>query len=192
MTYKPSHSAKGLAGIVGAATATLLLTWTPMFESGRKVDVTIAADGAATVRHVSGRQYLHAYLDMVGVATACDGLTSVNGRKVRLGDQFTEAQCAALLERELIVHARGVMACTPGLALTIPRRDYARFAAVSLAYNIGVPRYCGSTAARMFNAGRVRQACDAITLWNKAGGRVVSGLVKRRAAERDMCMKDAA
>lgn len=180
-----------LAAVVGIITAGLLLTHTPKEESGRTVKVEVAPDGAAKVQHVSGKQYLRAYLDMVGVATACDGITRFGERKIRMGDSFTEAQCAVMLEQALIVHAEGVMKCTPGLALTIPRRHHARFAAVSLAYNIGVPRYCASTARRRFNEGRVLAGCDAITLWNKAGGRVVQGLVNRRARERAVCIKDA-
>jgi lysozyme len=181
----------GLAAIVGLATAQMLLTSIPSDESGRKVRVEIDKAGVAKVHHVSGRQYLRAYLDMVGVATACDGLTSYKGRKIRIGDQFTEDQCAVMLEEELVVHAKGVMQCTPGLALTIPRRDHARFAAVSLAYNVGVGAYCGSTARVRFNAGQIGAACEAITWWNKAGGKVVNGLVARRKRERAECVKDA-
>lgn len=181
----------GLAGVVGIATAQLLLTNVPSEESGRKVRVDIAQDGTAKVHHISGRQYLRAYLDMVGVATACDGLTSYRGRKIRIGDQFSEDQCTAMLEEELIGHAKGVMQCTPGLALTIPGRDHARFAAVSGAYNYGVALYCRSTARARFNAGQIGAACEALTWFNKAGGRVVPGLVKRRAREHAVCVKDA-
>jgi lysozyme len=180
-----------LAAVVGLVTAALLLTHTPTEESGRTVKVEVAQDGAAKVTHVSGRQYLTAYLDIVGVATACDGITRYGSIKVKKGDRFTEAQCATMLEQELAVHAQGVMQCTPGLSTSIPGRDRARFAAVSLAYNIGVKAYCGSTARRRFNEGRIGEACAAMTLWNKAGGKVVSGLVKRRERERKICALDA-
>lgn len=184
-----------LVSIVGFVTAGLLLSHTPQEESGRKVDVKIATDGAATVRHISGKQYLRAYLDIVGVATACDGLTSYRGRKIRITDQFTEQQCAVMLEEALIDHANGVMQCTPGLALTYAGRDRARFAAVSLAYNVGVPNYCDSTARRLFNAGQIGPACNAILSWNKItknGKKVVSnGLAARRERERAICAKDA-
>lgn len=181
----------GLTAIVGAVTAALLLTNISAEESGRRVKVEIAADGSAKVQHISGRQYLKAYLDIVGVPTACDGLTSYRGRKVRITDQFTEQQCAEMLEEELIVHAKGVMQCTPGLALTIPGRDRARFSAVSLAYNVGVPRYCTSTTRRLFNEGRILPACDALLMWNRAGGKVVRGLAARRSRERAVCVQDA-
>lgn len=181
----------GLAAVVGLVTAQLLLVHTPKEESGRTVRVEISQDGTANVHHVSGKQYLRAYLDMVGVPTACDGLTSYRGRKIKMGDQFTEAQCTVMLEEELVTHAKGVMQCTPGLALTIPRRDHARFAAVSGAYNYGVPTYCRSTARARFNAGQIGAACEALTWYNKAGGKVVPGLVARRKRERAECVKDA-
>ncbi|HQS95100.1 glycoside hydrolase family protein [Novosphingobium sp. 17-62-19] len=198
-----------LASVVGLATALLLLREVPLEESGRKVDVQIAPDGTAKVRHVSGKQYLRAYLDAVGVATACDGLTSVNGRRVTMKDRFTEAQCAAMLEAELVRHAVEVMKCTPGLSLSIPGRDNARGMSISLAYNIGPPRWCGSTAARHMNAGRVRAACDAFLPWNKGTfarpqpGKActrkrdgkwlcpITGLTARRQRERAQCLKDA-
>lgn len=184
-----------LAAIVGLATTALLLTHTPKEESGRTVRVEVAQDGTARVHHVSGRQYLRAYLDIVGVATACDGITRYGSQKVRIIDSFTEAQCAVMLEQELIVHAQGVMQCTPGLALTIPGRDRARFAAVSLTYNVGVTNYCSSTARRLFNAGQIGPACTAMLAWNKvtiSGKKVVSnGLANRRERERAICTKDA-
>lgn len=179
-----------LAAVVGLVTAGLLLTAVPAEESGRRVDVTIAQDGAATVRHVSGPQYVKAYLDIAGIPTACDGIT----KGVKLGETYSEARCAALLEAELVEHARGVMACTPGLALSTGR-DWPRFAAVSLAYNIGVRGYCGSTAARRFNAGDVRGACNAFLPWDKARVRgvlrPVAGLTARRKREATACLKGA-
>lgn len=172
---------KTLAGIIGSiAGAVILFTVTPEFESGRKVEATVAADGIATVRHISGPQYLRAYLDIVKVPTACDGIT--NG--VRMGQTYTPAQCTALLEHELIVHAEGVIACVPALY----GRGQQAAAAVSLAYNIGVGGFCRSTAARHFRAGRWREGCNAFLMWNRAGGKVVRGLTLRRQRERDICV----
>jgi lysozyme len=88
--------------------------------------------------------------------------------------------------------AQHVMACTPGLALTIPNRDNVRGAAVSLAYNVGWPTYCRSTMRRQINAGQIAASCTSLTWFNKAGGRVVAGLVNRRSREKALCLKDAA
>jgi lysozyme len=177
-----------LAAIVGIAAATALFTLTPEEESGRKVDVTIAEDGTATIRHVAGKQYLRAYLDIAGVATACDGITP----GVRMGQSYTEAQCTAMLEQQLVIHATGVMRCTP--AFDRARHPNQIVAATLLAYNIGVGGYCGSTVARRFNTGNFRGACDAFLMWNKArvNGvlRPVAGLTRRRERERAICLRE--
>lgn len=172
---------RNLAAVVGASAAALLLMIIPQEESGRTVKATVAPDGTASVEHVRGRQYLKAYLDSVGVATICDGIT----KGVRLGQTRTEAECAALLEEDLVRHASGVMACTPNLA----GHPYQTAAAVSLAYNIGVGGYCRSSVDRHFDAGRWRQGCDAILMWNRGGGRVIRGLTLRRQRERAICLR---
>ncbi len=92
-------------------------------------------------------------------------------------------------------HSKGVMQCTPGLALAYQGRDRSRFAAVSLAYNVGVANYCTSAARHQFNGGQIGPACNAMLAWNKItvnGKKVVSnGLAARRERERAVCAKDA-
>jgi lysozyme len=177
-----------LAALVGTVSTVGLFTLVPNMESGRKVAVAIASDGTATVTNISGPQYLTGYLDLVKVPTICDGLT---GPDIKAGMHFTSAQCTARLQDALVIHARGVMACTSGLALGVPRRDNVRIASVSLAYNVGVSAYCRSSVPAKINAGQIRAACDALLSFNRAGGRVVSGLTARRQRERAICLKDA-
>jgi lysozyme len=55
---------------------------------------------------------------------------------------------------------------------------------VSLAYNIGPGAFARSTALRRFNEGDIQGAADAMLMWNKAGGKVLRGLQRRRDAER--------
>lgn len=189
---QPSRLRKGtLAALVGLGTAGLLLHDVPLEESGRKVEVGFEVDGTARVRHVAGPQYLQAYLDIAGIPTACDGLT----KGVRLGQTYTPDQCGQMLETALVEHAAGLMRCTPGLALDKPRRANVRFAAISMAYNIGVGAWCGSSARKLVDAGQIRAACDAFLRWDKArvGGvlRPVKGLTARRQRERTACLKDA-
>jgi lysozyme len=178
-------SKKTLAGVVGsAAAAAALFMFVPKEESGRQVAATVNPDQSITVRHVAGRQYLNAYLDIVKVPTACDGIT----KGVRLGMRFTPAQCDAMLEQELIVHAEPIIGCIPALK----GRTNQVVAAVSLSYNIGAVGVCKSSIARLWNAGQWRAGCDRFPLFNKAGGRVIDGLVKRRARERAICVQGLA
>lgn len=155
---------KTLVGVVGAATAALLISVVPQFEG---------------IRHIG-------YRDPIGIPTKCMGDTT----NVVVGQKYSEAECRASLERQLIVHAEPVLKCTPGLK----GRTYQLGAAVSFAYNIGTSAYCGSTTARRFNAGDYRGACKAMNesdsgkaQWVTAGGRVLPGLVERRAKERAIC-----
>ena len=123
-----------------------------------------------------------AYLDVVNVATACRGVT----KGVTIGRTYSAAECERMNETETVKHVQGVLAATPQLAY----HPYQLAAASSLTYNIGIAGYARSTVARRFNAGDWRGACDAFLMWNKAGGRVVPGLTKRREAERELCLKE--
>jgi lysozyme len=172
---------KTLAGVLGsAAAAAALFTLVPEEESGRKVKAVVQTDGSVSIQHVTGKQYLRAYLDVVGVPTACDGIT----RNIRMGQSFTEAQCTKLLERDLIEHAEGAVRCVPGMF----GRANQSIAGVLLTYNIGIGGFCKSSIARLWNAGQWRAGCDRFLLFNRGGGRVLPGLVKRRQRERAICV----
>lgn len=62
--------------------------------------------------------------------------------------------------------------------------DHRVAACTSLAYNIGVGAFGASTVARRTGRREYQAAADAFLLWNKAGGRIMPGLVKRRRHER--------
>jgi lysozyme len=121
------------------------------------------------------------YLDIVNVRTVCYGETKVAMRR------YSDAECKAMLERSVTsTYAAAVFKCSPELAL--PARRYQAAAAISLAYNIGGPKYCRSSSARAFAVGNWRAGCERIAAWNTAGGKVVKGLVNRRRAEVKLCL----
>lgn len=119
------------------------------------------------------------YRDSIGVPTKCMGDTT----DVVLGQTYSEADCLASLNTELLSHAKPILACTPNLK----GRTYQLAAAISLAYNIGVTAYCTSTVATEFNAGQYYNGCEHFGEWNIAGGKVSPGLVTRRASETKLC-----
>lgn len=119
------------------------------------------------------------YLDIVGVPTVCYGETRVPMR------HYTDAECDEMLAKGLADFAGPVLKRNPELR----GRDPQLLAAVSLSYNIGIRAYNGSTVARRFSAGDFKGACDAFLMWNKAGGRVVPGLTRRRVKEREICLR---
>lgn len=143
-----------------------------------------AAIGAATVALVLAWEGLRTkpYYDSVGVLTVCVGET----QNVRPGASYTAEQCKAMLVRRLDVFEAGVNKCLKNPE-AVPSGAYV--ASISLAYNIGVPAFCGSSIRRKLDAGDVRGACDAFRLYNKAGGRYLQGLANRREAERAICLK---
>lgn len=118
------------------------------------------------------------YRDIVGKWTVCTGETRVAMKS------YTLIQCRAFLHTAIRSdYGKGVLACTPQIASAV----YQLGAAISVAYNIGVAAYCGSTMARQFVAGDWYSACRAFALWNKAGGVVVTGLENRRNDEMRAC-----
>lgn len=126
---------------------------------------------------------LEAYRDAAGYWTIGYGFAETNGLdpKPRAGMRITKAEADALLERNLRDYEKAV-----GDAVTAPINENEFGAFVSLCFNIGPPAFRRSTALRRFNAGDKRGAADAILMWNKAGGRVLRGLVRRREAERSL------
>ncbi|UMM63151.1 lysozyme [Aristophania vespae] len=57
-------------------------------------------------------------------------------------------------------------------------------ALISLTYNIGIGNFERSTLLKLLNAGKINQAAEQFSLWNKSQGQVLSGLTRRRHAER--------
>jgi lysozyme len=123
-----------------------------------------------------------AYRDIVGIPTVCFGET----RGVTMGDRYTVEECKAMLGDGLVEFEAGMRKCLTNPD-AIPDKPYVTF--LSLSYNIGIRAFCGSTVARRANAGDIRGACNAIPMWNRAGGRVVQGLVNRRADEKRICLE---
>ncbi|MCO5153400.1 MULTISPECIES: lysozyme [unclassified Shinella] len=142
---------------------------------------------AAAVALIGGWEGLRtvAYRDVVGIPTVCFGET----RGVKMGDRYSVDECKAMLGDGLAEFEQGMRKCLKAPD-QIPAKSYISF--LSLSYNIGTGAFCGSTVARRANAGDVRGACNAIPMWNKAGGRVVQGLVNRRKDEQRICIEGLA
>lgn len=123
-----------------------------------------------------------AYLDPVGIPTACAGHT----QGVRLGQIYSAAECRQLLEADLQIALKAVDRCVPG------QPEAARAAFTSFAFNVGATRFCSSTLAKKARAGDLAGACRELDRWTYAGGRELPGLVRRRAAERQLCEQSLA
>jgi len=128
------------------------------------------------IRRFEGCQ-LRAYQDLVGVWTIGWGETL----GVAPGMVWSQRQADAELERRVAQFLLGVLKRCPALHLAPPPRAAA---CVSLAYNIGLGAFGASSVCRKTLAQELTAAADSFLLWNKAGGRRVAGLARRRAAER--------
>ncbi len=127
-----------------------------------------------------------AYHDPVGVLTVCYGTTG----NVQRGRVYTEQECRALLDRDMLAAIETVERCVPGL----PWQQLAAWS--DAVYNLGSRIVCDtetSTAARLLKEGRRDEACLQLPRWNKArvAGRLVElpGLTKRRAREMELCLR---
>lgn len=128
------------------------------------------------------------YLCPAGVPTIGYGSTYYpDGRKVTLQDApITEAQAMAMLQHELrTTYAPGVLRQCPGLLPdAILNSQWGKLnAIVDFAYNLGVGRLQTSTLRRKINAQDWEGAKAELAKWVRGGGKVLPGLVKRRAAE---------
>lgn len=117
---------------------------------------------------------LTAYLCPAGVWTIGWGRTT----NVKRGDTCTQAQADAWLEQEYDAFERKVRSL-----VKVPLTANQMGALVSFAYNVGMGALGSSTLLRLLNAGQYDAAAKHFARWNKAGGRVLAGLTRRRAAE---------
>lgn len=145
----------------------------------------VAGASAAMVATSMGGYYegmrTHAYQDAGGVWTICYGHTG----GVKPGDVATPAECHRWHIQDEAAHQAAVQRC-----IRRPMTTGQLSAFTDAAYNAGDSAFCHSPVARLFNAGKPRKACDYLVHWYiKADGKVLAGLVKRRADERELCLQ---
>lgn len=128
--------------------------------------------------------FTSAYRDPVGIWTVCIGETE----GVKPGDRYTVAQCTDMLIKKLPRYWGEIAACM-GPELVSRQTEQRKVAFLSFAYNVGSGAFCRSTLLRKLRAGDVRGACNELPRWDKAGGRVLRGLTRRREAERKLCLE---
>jgi lysozyme len=118
--------------------------------------------------------YLTAYKCPAGVWTIGWGCT----KGVRPGQQITREQAEAMLRAELAEFEAGV-----NRLVNVPLTQSQFDALVSFAYNVGLGALSKSTLLSKLNKGDYEGAAAEFPRWNKGGGKVLAGLIRRRAAE---------
>lgn len=126
--------------------------------------------------------YSKAYLDPVGIWTIGWGTIKYpNGRKVKKGDTCTKAEAQEWLEWEVF------QVCEPALKkVKVELNDSQYCALLSFIYNCGAGAFSSSTMLKKLNLGDYKGASREFPRWNKAGGRVLNGLTRRRKSEMEL------
>lgn len=133
--------------------------------------------GIALIKGFEGLR-LKAYKCSAGVWTIGYGHT----KGVREGQTITEEQAESLLREDLRTFEVGVSSL-----VTVFLHQCQFDALVSFAFNVGLQALKTSTLLRRLNNREPAERVAAEFLrWNKAGGKVLAGLTRRRQAEADM------
>lgn len=133
----------------------------------------------------------HLPFDPPGVITVCGGITTYDWPWLKVGDEFTKEQCQRALSEAAERYADEVVKCVPSLPTMPPHRQAAL---ASFAVNLGPAKICKTSIGADLNAGRVRQACDAMVKYVNANGKFLQGLLNRRTdamwGERPWCLRE--
>lgn len=136
----------------------------------------ISKKGIDLIKEFEGCR-LEAYQDAVGVWTIGYGHTHA----VKAGDIITGEQADSFLREDA-----QVAEITVDGAVKVPLNQNQFDALVSFTFNLGVKNFVGSTLLEKLNEGDNQGAADEFLKWHNAGGKMLPGLLRRRAAEREL------
>lgn len=125
---------------------------------------------------------LEAYKDSVGVWTWGVGVTDASGHRVGRYKDKPQTVQRVLEVFEWLVREKYAPPVVRAMGSGLSEHEFA--AAVSFHYNTGA--IGRATWVKDYNRGDIVAARSNIMNWNKAGGKVSSGLTKRRTKERDL------
>jgi len=127
---------------------------------------------------------LNAYIDAAGILTIGFGHT---GDDVYLRSTITQERADELLAQD--VHR---IASAVEQYVAFPLNDNQFSALVSFTYNVGPGNFLHSGVLKHVNEGNFDLAMHSLLQWNKAGGKVLAGLTKRREEEKALFEKEMA
>ena len=160
--------------LIGKTTVEKLLHFKP---KQRQVN----QDGLNLIKEFEGFRR-NAYLCPAGVWTIGYGSTFYpDGRKVQKGDAISNKEAEELLKITVNNFANEV-----DRLVTVPINDNQFSALVSFAFNVGVYAFKNSTLRRVLNQGNYQEAARQFLRWDKAGGKTLAGLTRRRQSERNL------
>ena len=131
-----------------------------------------------------GEGKFKAYLDPVNVLTICWGHTNHHGRKITKESVWTQKECDDEFASDMIIFEKDVKKYVK-VELNQNQFD----ALVSFTYNCGAGNLKKSTLLKKVNAEDFAGAAKEFAKWNKAGGKVLKGLTRRRKAEAELFLE---
>lgn len=137
-------------------------------------------DGLGIIRQFEGLK-LKAYKCPAGVWTIGYGHT---GKDVGQGDAITEETAERLLRQDVQWAEKAVEKL-----VYVPLNQNQFSALISFIYNIGESAFRASRSLSILNRKHYLEFSDLLLVWNKAGGKELPGLTRRRKAERALFLK---
>jgi GH24 family phage-related lysozyme (muramidase) len=144
-----------------------------------KTGQRINAEGLKLIKDFEGLR-LEAYICPAGVPTIGYGSTA----GVKMGLSITVDEAEALLIKDLERFEAAIRS-----AVTVPLTDNQFSSLVCFSFNVGTGAFRDSTLLRLLNQGDYQGAADQLLRWDKAGGKSLPGLQRRRQAERALFLK---
>ena len=135
--------------------------------------MNISQEGLSLIKKFEGCEY-NAYKCAAGVWTIGYGHTA----GVKEGDLVTQQEAENLLTKDLEEFEESVIE-----AVDMPMSQHQFDALVSWTFNLGPSNLNSSTMLKVLNKGDYEDVPAQIKRWNKAGGKVLEGLTRRREAE---------
>lgn len=122
-----------------------------------------------------------AYLCPAGVWTVGFGTTRINGQPINESHKVTVTEANVLLESDLKKFEDSINSLVK-VELNQNQFD----ALVSFVYNLGAENFKKSTLLKKINVGEFSEAAEEFLKWNKAKGKILTGLTRRRQAEKSL------
>jgi lysozyme len=135
--------------------------------------MNISEEGISLIKKFEGCE-LNAYKCPAGVWTIGYGIT----KSVKKGDTITKEQAEEMLKEELKEYQGYV---NHYVEVDLQQCQYD--ALVSWVFNLGPTNLRSSTMLKVLNEKKYSEVPFQIKRWNKASGKVLDGLVRRREAE---------
>lgn len=142
--------------------------------------MNISQKGIDLIKNFEGCR-LTAYRCPANILTIGYGHT---GSDVVTGQKITQEQAEKLLKSDLLVHCNNVSRLVKA-PLTQNQFD----ALVSFEFNVGYGNFASSTMLKLLNQKKYREAAAQFDRWVYANRKVLAGLVKRRAAEKNLFLQ---